>query len=51
MDIHVSKALRMDKEIIGLKPEKDRNLMESLAFKESNAKVRVLITEGSVGLS
>jgi hypothetical protein len=40
MDIHVTKALRMDKERIELKTEKDRNLMESLALKENNAKVR-----------
>jgi len=50
MDIHVTKALRMDKRSIEFKPEKDRNLMESLALKESSAKVREIITEALLSL-
>lgn len=49
MDARVTEAFLMDKRSVDLKPEKDRNLMESLALTESSATVRDKTPEVSVG--
>jgi hypothetical protein len=41
LSLHVDSALHMDKLALKAKPEIERTLMESLALKETNEKVRI----------